>query len=41
MAWSLLIDPLPDGSSDGFIAAARTFLDRFADTLKVRAEAGA
>ena len=41
MAWSLLIDPLPDGGSDGFVVAARGFLDRFADTLKVRAEAGA
>jgi len=41
MAWSLLIDPLPDGSSDGFVVAARNFLDRFADAVKDRAEAGA
>jgi hypothetical protein len=40
MAWSLLIDPLPDGSSDGFIADAETFLNRFADAVKARSEAG-
>jgi len=41
MAWSLLIDPLPDGSSDGFIDAAGSFLNRFADAVKSRAEAEA
>tara|TARA_Y100000815_G_scaffold109202_1_gene97835 strand:+ start:117 stop:605 length:489 start_codon:yes stop_codon:yes gene_type:complete len=39
MAWSLLIDPLPDGGSDGFVSDAEAFLTRFADAVKARAEA--
>ena len=38
MAWSLVIDPLPDGGSDRFLVAAETFLDDFADALVARAE---
>jgi len=38
MAWSLVIDPLPDGGSDRFLVAAETFLDDFADALVTRAE---
>jgi hypothetical protein len=39
MAWSLLIDPLPDGRSNDFVADAEAFLTRFADAVKARAEA--
>ena len=38
MAWSLVIDPLPDGGSDRFLVAAGTFLDDFADALVAQAE---
>ena len=38
MAWSLVIDPLPDGGSDRFLVAAETFLDDFADALVTRAK---
>ena len=41
MAWSLLIDPLPDGRSNDFVANAEAFLTRFADAVKARAEAEA
>ena len=39
MAWSLVIDPLPDGGSDRFLVAAEAFLDNFADALVTRAKA--
>ena len=38
MAWSIVVDPLPDGASDGFLAQVETFLTRFADSVKARAE---
>lgn len=39
MAWSIVIDPLPDGASEGFLALVQPFLDDFADRVKARAEA--
>ena len=38
MAWSVLVEPLPDGASEEFIAMVRPFLDRFADRVKDRSE---
>ncbi|MDG2426801.1 MAG: hypothetical protein P8M16_00110 [Acidimicrobiales bacterium] len=38
MAWAVLIDPLPSGASDAFIASAQSFLSHIADKLKIRAE---
>ena len=39
MAWSVVIDPLPNGASDTFLTEVEPFLTRFADGVKVRAEA--
>ena len=39
MAWSVLVEPLPDGASDEFLAMVRPFLDGFADRVKDRSEA--
>jgi len=39
LAWSLLIDPLPDGASDAFIAAASRFVEDYVDRVKSAAEA--
>lgn len=33
LAWSVLYDPLPDGTSDEFIYLARTFLEMVVDAL--------
>ena len=41
LAWSLVIEPLPDGASDAFIGVAETFLTGFADRLKAMVESGA
>jgi len=38
MAWSIVVDPLPDGTSEGFLALVQPFLDGFADRVKARAE---
>ncbi len=38
MAWSVLVEPLPDGASDEFLAMVRPFLDGFADRVKDRSE---
>ena len=39
MAWSVLVEPLPGGASDEFLAMVRPFLDGFADRVKDRSEA--
>jgi len=39
MAWSVVVDPLPDGASEGFLALVQPFLDNFADRVRARAEA--
>ena len=39
MAWSVVVDPLPDGASEGFLALVQPFLDDFADRVRARAEA--
>ena len=39
MAWSVLVEPLPGGGSDEFLAMVRPFLDGFADRVKNRSEA--
>ncbi len=38
MAWSVVVDPLPDGASEGFLALVQPFLDDFADRVQARAE---
>jgi len=38
MAWSVLVEPLPDGASDEFLAMVQPFLDGFADRVKDRSE---
>ena len=38
MAWSVLVEPLPNDASDGFLAMVRPFLDGFADRVKDRSE---
>ena len=38
MAWSVLVEPLPDDASDEFLAMVRPFLDGFADRVKDRSE---
>ncbi len=35
MSWSLVIDPLPDGSGDSFIADAERFITGFVDRLEM------
>ena len=39
MAWSIVVDPLPDGVSDTFLAQVESFLTHFADGVKARAVA--
>ena len=39
MAWSIVVDPLSDGAPDTFLAHVESFLTRFADNVKARAEA--
>ena len=39
MAWSVLVEPLPGGASDEFLAMVRPFLDGLADRVKNRSEA--
>ncbi|MBJ30482.1 MAG: hypothetical protein CL466_03570 [Acidimicrobiaceae bacterium] len=38
MAWSVVVNPLPDGASEGFLALVQPFLDNFADQVRTRAE---
>jgi len=41
MVWSLLIDPLPNGESDGFIALSQQVITAFVDQIKIAAESSA
>ncbi|HJP16995.1 MAG TPA: SRPBCC family protein [Acidimicrobiales bacterium] len=38
MVWSLLIDPLPGGESDGFIELSQQVITAFVDQIKITAE---
>jgi len=38
MAWSIVVDPLPDNTSNDFLALVQPFLDNFADRVRTRAE---
>ena len=38
MAWSVVVDPLPDNTSNDFLALVQPFLDNFADQVRTRAE---
>ena len=40
LAWSLVIEPLPDGASDAFLEMAEAFLTGFADRLRIMVESG-
>ena len=40
LAWSLVIEPLPDGASDAFLEVAEAFLTGFADRLQIMVESG-
>ena len=40
LAWSLVIEPLPDGASDAFLEVAEAFLTGFADRLRTMVESG-
>ena len=41
MIWSLLIDLLPNGESDGFIALSQQVITAFVDQIKIAAESSA
>ena len=40
LAWSLVVDPLPDGASDSFLEVAEAFLTGFVDRLQAMVESG-
>ncbi|MDG2907205.1 MAG: SRPBCC family protein [Acidimicrobiales bacterium] len=40
LAWSIVVDPLADGASDGFLVVAEAFLTGFVDRLQAMVESG-